>query len=149
MNPMRRLGMAALLVALAAILAASSAFAGRPPKPVESYTYQLTPPEIDPPEPQASGRWTKTVNWAYTHPRTDVEVSSVRLTAGELYFVVASVSWTDPWGNHGSYQAGRAFTADGKGRLAARFSVQEWERQVWVDDLWIEKDGNVVLETRR
>ncbi len=147
MNPMKRLGLAALLMVLGALCAASSALAGRPPKSL-SYTYELTPPESDPPEPQASGRWTKTFH-AVPYTGIYVEVSCRRLTAGELYSVVASVSWRDSWGNYGSYRTGGAFAADGKGRLDAQFMVEQWEAEVFVDDLWIEKDGNVVLETQR
>jgi len=142
--------MAALLVVLVALFAASPAFADKPPKPL-LFTSQLTPPEIDPPEPQASGSLTET-NYTSIHPfmGLDVDVSCRRLKPGKQYLVVALVHWGDVWGGYGTYCTGGAFTADRKGRLDAQFHVERWESYVGLEDLWIENDqGNVVLETQR
>jgi len=149
MNPVKRLGLAVLVLILGAVLAASPALAGG--KEAVTYRYNLAPPQTDPPEPRASGRWTKTVNAAYPYAGTHVEASCTRLTVGKQYQVLALVSWNDIWGNSGSYWTGVTSTADGKGRLDAQFDVEAlWGEQfVYVTDLRVYSDQGVVLETER
>ena len=147
MNSVKRLGLAAFLVVLGALFAASPALARKPaggPTPV-SYTFKLTPPEIDPPEPQASGQWT-VETWSLPLPSIEVNVSCKRLTPAKPYHVVCLVmeypnegpsSGTWWWETH-------SVAADGRGRLNAQFTVETWGG---IQFLWVENDeGDVVLE---
>jgi hypothetical protein len=164
MNPIKRLGMVALLVVLAALFAASPALAGKVALRPVSTTYELAPP-ADASEPEAFGQWTLDQYVDFE----DVTVSCRRLTPGEQYVVVSLVEWSSRhgvWGvgwivNSGSYLEQHPVTADRKGRLNAQFFVysEQWfvggREGGWYDtltrhvaDVWIVKAtrGEIVLE---
>jgi hypothetical protein len=163
MNSVKRLGMTALLVVLAVLLAASPALAGKYADPlISSTTYELAPPvDADAPEPTASGKWTLDV---YALGWEDVTVSCRRLTPGEQYVVVSLVQWSETVTNSGgtfedsgSYLEEHPVTADTKGRLNAKFYVYSEADTDWfriyrlsrhVADVWIVNatTGEIVLE---
>jgi len=153
MNFMKRLGLAVLVLILGALCAASPALAGKWPKPV-SYTYELTPPEIDPAEPEALGQYTLTVQTSaqLAGAERGVEVTCKNLTPRKQYFVMVYVWWykvygeyADSWYESGYSTSCHAFTTDKNGRLHGEFTVGAG---VCIEDLWIENDaGRVVLET--
>jgi hypothetical protein len=133
MNPVKRLGVVAVLVVLGALCAASPALAGKPLPYTGSDRVWLVPPESYPPEPQASGKcihdW---VYWPGFYYAVDVTVTCIKLTPGEQYHV-----WW--WGESdwGSYPV----TADGKGKLSVQFGADD---AVYV---WVQNDtGAVVLQ---
>ena len=148
MNPMKRLGMGALVLTLVALFAASPALARNPAKP-SSYTSKLVPPETDPPEPKASGHYT--VEWYYWYPGfRDVTVSCRGLTPQKQYDVVVLVVWNDRWGGYGSFLVPRTVTADKNGKLDTQVIVKSYDEDwyAYIGGLWVENDeGSVVLET--
>ena len=167
MNPLKRLGMTALLVVLAVLFAAMPAVAGKYVIAlISSTTYELAPPvDADAPEPTASGKWTLDV---YALGWEDVTVSCRRLTPGEQYVVMSLVQWSvtvtnlgGTFEDSGSYLEEHPVTADRKGRLNAQFFVysEQWFVGGWeggwydtltrhVADVWIVNatTGEVVLE---
>ena len=145
MNPMKRLVLAVLLVLLGGLRGASPALAGKNADAVASSTSKLVPPETDPPEPKASGRYT--VEFYYWYPGfKDVTVSCKGLTPQKQYDVVVLVEWYDEWW-YGSYLVLRTCTADKNGKLDAQVIVDDYDRYVSIGDLWVENDeGSVVLE---
>jgi len=146
MNPMKRFCLVALLVVLGALLAASPALAGKSALRKGSVTFPLTPPAIDPPEPNASGK--STLSWAPIDSPIGVTVSCTRLTPGKQYCVVVFTSWLDRWYNEHTDEETYGFTADAKGRLKAEFTAEA--TLLIFADLWIENDaGDVVLEAER
>ncbi len=147
MNSMKRLGLAALLVALGALFTAPQAFARNTE---DKLTYELVAPEIDPPEPEAFGQYTLTDDSASPLWPWEVDASCRQLTPWNLYCVVATVFWSDEWGNCGWYYLCRTFTADKNGKLEGQFIVDGGWCYVSVQDLWVENNvGQVVLETGR
>jgi hypothetical protein len=157
MNPMKRLGLVALLVFILGGLFAASPALARKIAGVSSTTFKLMRP-ANAPEPTASGQWTlHRDDYMMTE---DVTVSCRRLTPGRQYVVVVLVHWSqwgrigyEPWTvDSGSYPVEVAVTADAKGRLNAQCTVvSTWSYGGGVNrsvqDLWIENDaGNVVLE---
>jgi len=162
MNPMKRLGLTVFVLILAALFAASPALAGKNADAVASSTttFRLVPP-ADAPEPDASGKciledpdpyeW-----WGYT----DVRVSCKSLTPARSYVVVCLVWWEvwqylDMGSSSGWYCVADGLDfdeygvdADGKGRLDAQFTLDDYGCSVRrVEDLWIVNSaGDVVLE---
>jgi len=147
---MNRSRLAVLVLILGVHFAALPIFARKSPT-LGSITFKLTPPAIDPPEPQASGRYTLTANtWEDfgTFGPIQVSVSCRRLTPGKQYYVETLVWWYDVWGNDGSYYVERAFEADRLGKLQGQFTVEG--SYIFISTLWIQDGaGNVVLEEQR
>ena len=152
MNSMKRLGLAALLVALGALFAAPQAFARNTE---DKLTYELVAPEIDPPEPEAFGQYTLTDDSAVPGWPQEVDLSCRGLTPWKQYRVVLLVFWQDipgdtvgGWSNWGLYEQSYLLIADNKSRISHEFTIMSYDKYVAVVDLWIENDvGQVVLET--
>jgi hypothetical protein len=151
MKTMQQLGLTALALVVGALFTASPALARKPgPIVPVTYTYKLVPPEVNPPQPQASGQWTLETASLPTSS-VGVDVSCRRLTPGQQYVVTYWVVWY-PWFWDGepcpTWECDtQVVMADAKGRLNAQFTVAIPDAIVTVDSLWIENDdGDVVLE---
>ena len=154
MKSTRRLGLVAMLVVLGAVLAAPAALAHKSWKSKSSY--ELLPPAVGSPEPNASGQWTLSTFDRQYWGQDDVDVKCRGLTPGQQYSVVVRV-WcmADGWlvGMRVEY---RTLVADRRGRLECQFpNVARWSSDPfagtyweYVGDVWVEDDqGNIVLDS--
>ena len=155
MNPMKRLGLTALVLIVAVNFAASHALAGKKGD-VVSTTFKLAPP-ADAPEPRASGECTMDYIRPYWQRAT---VNCRGLTPDRQYTLVVLVHWSEwyEWWpiSSGFYVEELTVTADAKGRLEAQCVVEGWS-DAWgrycylrsIEDVWVENEaGSVVLEKR-
>ena len=134
MNPMKRLGLAALVVVLGVLFTASRALA-KPPQGGGGNSFTLTPPETDPPEPLASGKYTLKPLVHRIAVYWEVYVTCWNLTPGEQYSVCV-YDYTD--GGTNIVEA----TANSKGKLTPE-PIISWSNYV---DVWVVNDkGAVVL----
>ncbi len=134
MNPMKRVGTAVLVLVLGGLLAASPALAGGRGGLKQPRVCKLMPPEIDPPEPRASGTCIRDAPLPPV-PITEVTVKSTKLTPGKQYFVC--------WFGHSTWATGcYSVTADGRGTLSVQFIVDEYVH-VWVEN---EHGATVLVE---
>jgi len=125
MNPMKRIGLVALLAVGVTLLAITSAQAKKPGSTVATVV-QLTPPAVNPPEPEASGKVTTRVSWTDAVTATgEVTVSCRGLTPLQQYNVVFLVrhwlQWQDIFTEWYDYEW-QTVEADRHGRLRTQSS---------------------------
>ena len=148
MKTMHRLGLTALALAVGTLFIASPAKAGKNALIAKaSVTEKLTPPAMDAPEPNASGKCTLQWVGADISP-VEVAVSCRGLTPGNQYCVVVHEQWFEAipvgWGWMHEAFFEHPFTADAKGQLKAEFNTGLFRYQL--QDLWVENEaGEVVL----
>jgi hypothetical protein len=124
-----------LLVLACSLGVASLALA----KPVAGLSWELKPPAVDPPEPQASGRVSMSFSSARLN-RATVGVACTKLTPRARYTVVC---WNCD--SNGEYCTDQSVTADRNGDLGVRFGIS-WDANsavfVWVQN----EEGAFVLQ---
>ena len=135
MNPMKRLGMAALLVLVAGLGVASFVLA----KPVAGLTYPLVPP-ADSPEPQATGWVHVRFNNAELSTGT-VGVTCAKLTPRARYTVVCY-----NYDSNGEHYTERSVAADRNGDLGVVSFRISWDSNSGFYVGVQNKDGVVVLQ---
>jgi hypothetical protein len=128
MKTMRKLGMIALMLALGALFFASPVLANGHGDLKGPLWSKLVPPEVNPPEPQASGKY-KCDFPVPLVPVAGVTVICTKLTPGQQYSVCSF---------GGCYPA----TADRKGGLEVLFFTDEYYGFICV----VNDAGEVVLE---
>ncbi|MGI6419775.1 MAG: hypothetical protein ACOX1P_29420 [Thermoguttaceae bacterium] len=155
MNPIKRVGLVVLLAMPAALFAASPTLAGSKLRPIVN-TYELSLPETDPPEPQASGQLTLTIDPPLPGAGVQGSVSCRKLTPGNEYLMEVLAFSHEPglgegdWGIWFQWDIGQTLTADTKGRLSGEFVVGVGWYSTSVDCLWVwDNEGNLVLKWQR
>lgn len=152
MNPTKRLGLVALLLVGVMLLASTPAQATKP----GPTGFELTPPQVSPPEPGASGTVAYQTEWEgvgmdYTGEAT---VSCRELTPGNQYDVQFLVRHWIPSPGDESYAwyecVTRRVAADRKGRLTTQLSYRGGVSGGYgVSDVCVQNDqGNFVLVGR-
>ena len=135
MNPMKRFGLAALLVVVLGVLFTASPALAKPPQGGDSNSFTLTPPENSP-EPLASGKYTvKRFGGGLVF--YSAYVTCWNLTPGNQYVVLC---FDNEWPGEVS---SIVCTADKKGKLTPE-PLFAWSKNVFV---WVENEpGAVVLQ---
>lgn len=134
MKLMKRLGLVGILGILGTLLTASPALA-KAPQDGGGNSSTLMPPETDPPEPLASGKYTVKPLWHRAALGFEVYVTCWNLTPGKQYTVCVYDCHFNEWGSIGA-------TANSKGKLSVEplFSMSDFV------NVWVENDqGAVVL----
>ena len=127
MNPVKRLGLVALLLVGVTLLASTPAQAKKPGSTVVEFI-ELTPPQVSPPEPGASGTVTYQSDWDRygTYYTGEATVSCRGLTPGNQYDVQFLVRYWIPSPGDASWEwyvcETRRVAADRKGRLTTQLS---------------------------